>query len=70
MEGLERRVIELENRLEELAGILSDRAVYRDPEQARTLRKEETEKKEALGQVTRDWEVAVEAYTKTVEDAG
>ncbi len=70
VEGLERRVIELENRLEELAGILSDRAVYRDPEQARTLRKEETEKKEALGQVTRDWEVAVEAYTKTVEDAG
>ena len=63
-ERLEKQVIETEERLAELAELLSDRSIYRDPERAKSLRREESEKKASLDAVTAEWEAAAEAYAQ------
>lgn len=66
-ERLEKQVIETEERLAELAEILTDRSIYRDPERAKSLRREETDKKASLEAVTAEWEEAAAAYAQLME---
>ena len=67
VEQLEAKVIDLEERLGELAAVLADRATYKDPDKAKLLRQEENQKKIELRQVTFEWESAVEEYSRVAD---
>ena len=68
VETHERRIIQIEARLSELGIILSNKAIYRDAKAAKSLKREEREKKEELKQTTAEWERAVEVYSKAMDE--
>lgn len=64
VEKFEKQIIEIEERLAELADKLADPKSYKDPEAAKAMRQEESRKKAELVHISQDWERAVEEYTQ------